>query len=570
MKKKALFLMTLICLFLISGEVSAKEVEFYEAEKLNGIYTKSVRSDVSHFQRARFFRRKNDNKAAYCIEPFIFFDEEKIYTSSNTPSNIDNNTWKRMSLIAHYGYGYHNHTDEKWYAITQLLIWQEADKGNDFYFTDGLNGNKINIFTSEIQEINNLVEQHQKLPSIYNKTITIKKGTKYIYDENDSIKYFKSTDNLVTISGNKIDISSLNEGSYRLVFERILDTSDEPTIFYYNPDSQNLMTAGNLDNDKFTLTLNIYDTELKITKVDKDTNDSKSQGEAKLCDAIFELYDSNNNLVKQFSLDNNCEAVINNLDLGKYYIKEKQAGDGYILDTKLYEVNLNLLNSRVNFQIANKVIEKNVKIHKDFETKYSKESEENVVFDIYSDNKYIDSITTDKNGDGSIKLPYGKYTVKQVTTTYGYSPVDDFSVVVDGSPNELTYNLVDKLIEKEVKIHKDYGTSKIKTAESNIVFDIYSNNQYIDSITTDKNGDGSIKLPYGKYTVKQITTTEGYSSIDDFDILIDENSNNPTYNLMDYLIEVPNTRSDDTYTYLYIVLFINFIGLGYVKKKCID
>ena len=89
------------------------------------------------------------------------------------------------------------------------------------------------------------------------------------------------------------------------------------------------MTRGYPENDKFTLTINVYDAQIKVKKIDKDNNTSVSSGSAKLCDAKFDLLDSNKHFIKEFSLDQNCEVVINNLDLGKYYIKEKEAGKGY-------------------------------------------------------------------------------------------------------------------------------------------------------------------------------------------------------------------------------------------------
>ena len=153
--------MTLITILIVHSNVKAASTNFYEAEKIDNIYTKSVKNGTTHFQKSRFFRRKNDNKAAYCIEPFNFFDESASYETSINPNNIDENTWERMSLIAYYGYNYQGHTDNKWYAITQLMLWQTVDKDADFYFTDYLNGNKIEKFTNEIL-IDKLINKYKE------------------------------------------------------------------------------------------------------------------------------------------------------------------------------------------------------------------------------------------------------------------------------------------------------------------------------------------------------------------------------------------------------------------------
>lgn len=73
----------------------------------------------------------------------------------------------------------------------------------------------------------------------------------------------------------------------------------------------------------------------------------------------------------------------------------------------------------------------------------------------------------------------------------------------------------------------------------------------MDTITTDENGLASIELPYGHYTIKQKTTTEGYSKIEPFEIFIDK-IKDYKYKIYDYeeekpkkeeiiIVDVPNT-----------------------------
>jgi hypothetical protein len=420
---------------MISKKVSAME-KFYEGEYIDGIYTKSIyiKNYSTHFQKARFFRRTSDNKEAYCIEPFAFFDQNESYESSVNPSNISPEMWKRMSLIAYYGYGYKNHTDSKWYAITQLLIWKTSNINGEFFFTDTLNGNRVELFQDEINEINNLVENHLKMPSVAGKTYNIKKGTNYIYDDNNVISNFVNTDNLLSIEDNKIDTSNLSEGSYTFSFKRSNNNSNDPVLFYYSPNSQNIMTSGHIDDDSFYVNINVYDTEININKIDKDTGSNVSSGTAKLCDAKFNLYDENSNLIQEVSLDENCSAKIKGLDLGKYYIKESKPGEGYEIDNTVYDVIIDLDNTKINLQISNKVISKEIIIHKEYGTDDNSNPEKDAIFDIYSkDNKYIDTIVTNDKGIARITLPYGEYEFRQVTTKDGYMPVDNFSIKVDNT-----------------------------------------------------------------------------------------------------------------------------------------
>ena len=62
------------------------------------------------------------------------FNENGTYQETINPSNLSQSQKDRIILIAHFGYNYKNHTEIKWYAITQMMIWQEADTSGRSYF----------------------------------------------------------------------------------------------------------------------------------------------------------------------------------------------------------------------------------------------------------------------------------------------------------------------------------------------------------------------------------------------------------------------------------------------------
>ncbi|MCI8547554.1 MAG: hypothetical protein HFJ38_01555, partial [Bacilli bacterium] len=120
-------------------------------------------------------------------------------------------------------------------------------------------------------------------------------------------------------------------------------------------------------------------------------------------------------------------------------------------------------------------------------------------------------------------------------------------------------------IKKEITIHKEYGTKDNTIPEEGISFDIYdSNNNLIDTITTDKEGNAKIKLPYGKYKVKQRNTNTGYTKVKDFEIEVTEEEKEYEYKLYDYKIPIPNTGIKESNSYL---LFLLLIPLLYFYKK---
>ena len=166
MKKITLFITIILSIFLLGNNLVHAE-GFYEGEYINNIWMVRKNSKRLIYQTARFLKRSSDNQFAYCVEPFTIINAQQGYTEID-PNTISPNTWERVSLLAYYGYGYGNHTDPKWYPITQIMIWKAIDPSSDFYFTDSLNGNRINIFQAEMAEIESLIQRYYTQPSFAN------------------------------------------------------------------------------------------------------------------------------------------------------------------------------------------------------------------------------------------------------------------------------------------------------------------------------------------------------------------------------------------------------------------
>ena len=395
-------------------------------------------TNTVYFQKARFFRKDITHEFAYCIEPFTSFSLRNQYESTLNPYNINEAQKQRISRLAHFGYGYGNHTDIKWYAITQMLIWEAADPNSgSYYFTDTLNGNKIYPFNDEINELNNLVNNYDKTPSINNKTYsTYEEGTLTIKTD-DTIKYYKSNDNRLKIEGNKIIIKNLPEGNYDFKLTRNDNTFNRPIVFYQSSESQNLVQTGDLDTKKIVLHVNSYKTSITINKIDKDTQEIKPQGEADLNGSIFKIYDNDNNEIKEVTIEDN-RGIIENLDFGKYYIKEISPGTGYILNEQTYEIEITTDNPNPEITIENQVINKNIKIIKKYGDNSILYGEPNISFDIYNnEDKLIKTITTDNNGEVLFNLPYGTYKVIQKNSTEGYYKAETFAIIVSDTEEKI-------------------------------------------------------------------------------------------------------------------------------------
>ncbi len=394
-------------------------------------------NNTIYYQTARFFRKSDTHMFAYCIEPFTFFNEDASYESTITPNNLTNEQKDRISKIAHFGFYYKNHTDDYWYAVTQMMIWQVADTVNgETYFTDKLNGNRVNIYQNEINEINNLVDNYNTLPNTNNKTYIFKEGENISIPAGDIVTNYKSNDERVKIEGTNVVIDDLKEGNYTFTLERNEVNYNRPTIFYQSNNSQNIMESGDLDPIKSTFNIKIIKTEININKIDSDTQSIIPSGDASLDGAIYTLYDSNMNEIKDLTIIKNI-SDIKDLDLGTYYIKEKTPGTGYNLDNETYKIVLDENNTKVELTLENKVIKKNITIKKLYGDNNKMNNEKNIDFELYnSKNELIKTISTDENGEVTINLPYGEYKLVQLNSTNGYQKVEPFIIKVTNNEDE--------------------------------------------------------------------------------------------------------------------------------------
>ena len=459
MKKLLVFLMAFLGISIFSlGDVSASNYSFYEGEYIDGIYLTKEKGGTRYYQKARFFRVSGTNDAAYCIEPFSMFNENGTYQRSLVASNLTSEQMMQIHNIINFGYRYGSHQDWKWYAITQYMVWQVADPTGNYYFTDGLDGNRIDIFQNEINEINSLIEEYYRLPSISDNTINIvEKEEITLIDTNNVLSKYKSDDENIIIDNNRLIIKDLVAGDYRIhLYRKEVNTAQIP--FFYNSDiSQNMATSGDLNQIDIYLNVNVSKTGIEITKVDSDTKTTIPSGDASLSGAKYELLNKDKNKIAELVIDEEMKAKVENVKYGTYYLREIEAGIGYQLDDNIYEIIVNKDNPIINLTLENKVIKKDIEIHKNYGDEKNFNDEVGISFDIIDskDNLY-DTITTDNNGIATTTLPFGKYLVKQKNSTYGYTTVDDFKISVEDLEKEII-----ELYDYKIKVPNTYVDNNI-------------------------------------------------------------------------------------------------------------
>ena len=564
MKKKLLFILSVLLTGVIAiCNITIANAEKYVGEKLlpseyiSKIYIKKVKSDgFTRYQQAQIIRRSEDNAFIYCLQPFVIIDNNYVYNIAREDYeiylNMTKEQWDRISLLAYYGYGYEGHETQKWYAVTQVLIWRTAEPTSDIYFTDSLNGSRNdNLFASEIEELENLVANHYKAPNFNISNIKVPLGnTITLNDSNNVLNNFKVSGQAnvnANISGNSLNITATGVGDAQITLTKTDSKYNTVPIVYFSENTQDAMRVGSYDPISYKINLKVIAGRIEITKKDIDNGTTKPQGEATLEGAVYGIYDaSNDELITTLTTDENSHAISGNLPkLGKFYLKEISPSLGYTLDTGKYEFTLDDDTLSVNVEVFEKVIKRSFEITKVYATDKTEimTPEVGAKFAIYDSNgeKVFEDIT-DEEGKLYFTLPYGSYVLKQLTTTSGYEMIEDyyFEVREEGKTiNKVFSNAEITAKLKLVKIDEDSGfvipfkgvTFKIKNLKTNEYVCqkvTYPNKEEICEFKTDENGVFITAYPLasGNYKIEESTTPDGYLiNTEGVIFSINENSN---------------------------------------------
>ena len=470
-----------------------------KSQWISGDYILKVKGSTRKYQQMTVITRNSDGSFVYCIEPGTPVSDGAVYPGQDFDQSyvgqMTQEQWRRITLLAYYGYGYGNHTDIHWYTVTQYLIWQTVPHGYDIYFTDSLNGNRITKYTNEINELNRLVEEHNISPNITNDTIDMVIGdTVELTDSNNVLNKFEvvDTDNVsASISGNTLSITANDVGDGSVTISKRDKNYSHPAIIYYHPSSQDLMMRGAYDPIDVNLKIEIVGGKVSVKKVDADTGLGIAQGDATLDGAVYGIYDLEGNRVGEV-ISKGGEYVTSDYlpSLGTFYLKEEKSSTGYELNETKYFFNITKEDLYPEVDVTEKVIERDLKIFKVYasdETGFLT-GEPNVTFDIYlkSSGEKVTSITTDANGYATATLPYGTYTVRQATTTEDHEMVEDFEIVV----NEYSQDPIYKLLAnaeitarlKVIKIDSETGNTIPVAGIKFKIFDV-ENNEYVCQVT---------------------------------------------------------------------------------------
>lgn len=534
MKKVLMVLIVLLIMIIPNFRVEALVDSFYEGEYISGEYIKKFRGSSGKYQQLKVFRRKSDNSPVYCIELWeVLSSNKNINGYDNNQysyANIDYSTWNKIMLISYYGYGYQNHTDIKWYVVTQFMIWKVTSPDTNIYFTSTLNGKKITKYESEMNEINNLISKHESVPSFNNQTHQIKYKEPYtIYDYNNVLSEFDVVNNgnlEVNKYNNQLTVKSNYMNSTQVILSKTGKNYNTNPIVYVDNSGQDVLAPGNFYPISVTVNYNIPVSSVVVNKMDKDTNSNVSLGDASLVGSRFQLFDKDNILIQEKEVTQDGKIYFNNVAYGSYYLKEVAAGEGYLLNNEVIPIEVDEALENINF--CNQVIKNKVIFNKYVKNNLTGNInlERDAVFSIYDKNdNRITTFTTDENGFYQLELPYGKYIVKQEKGLKNHYFVDDFLINVIDEGETQVFDLYNEELTVNIKIINTDFDSNLPILENGASFEIKDlDSNEVFTLDTDNLGETKyLTLSSGNYEIKQIKAIYGYEINDEvFSFSIDE------------------------------------------------
>ena len=309
-------------------------------------------------------------------------------------------------------------------------------------------------------------------------------------------------------------------------------TPKTPGSFYI------LIKIGPLQPKEYTVTL---------TKTSADVSITQGNSAYSLAGATYNVYEGTSgtgSVVATFTTDEAGHATLSTpLEDGTYSVKEVTPPKGYKLDTKVYTFTINGADTSLSVEDEPGTLTLKLK-KKDSQTGSTPQGNASLAGAVYQVSYQLggqtvtEELTSDASGNlGTLEgLPLGTVTVKELTAPEGYRlDTEVHTYTVDGS--QLTgdvYELeVDNLTEDVMrggltiqKLDSQTGTTPQGDASlEGISFDIVNNStnpvvvngntaapgQAAMTITTNAAGvatTGENALPYGEYTVREVSTND--------------------------------------------------------------
>ncbi|MDK0575128.1 SpaA isopeptide-forming pilin-related protein (plasmid) [Clostridium perfringens] len=327
-----------------------------------------------------------------------------------------------------------------------------------------------------------------------------------------------------TSKDGKVNFNDLVAGNYTL--EEVAAPEG------YVPVGPTTVTINPNQTTKINLVDNKIQGKIAVQKTDVESG-------AKLQGAQFTVYDADGTSVATLTTNENGYAESGALNFGKYTMKETKAPVGYLLNDKVFDVNISENNKTYTIDATDQIIKGKVQILKEDEE--TKEPLEGAEFQILKDGNVVETVTSGKDGLAtSGLLPFGEYVIKEIKAPNKYTLNNkEYPVTISQNMEIVKVTAENRIIKGKVSVKKtDSEVKDLNVAGAE--FTIYdSKNNPVQTITTNEDGVAtSGLLNYGNYTMKETKVANGYIPTDKvWNIEITEDGKTYTYDITNDIIK---------------------------------
>ena len=505
--KKILF----IILLFLCVKVNASENVNVKVEYVPNVYFSYKENGLTMW--GQFAYIYSDGVLSYCIDIKTPVTKTR-YTVDNS---IEVN--KNVRLIAYFGYGYdyNSYKTLKDYMATQKLIWKEL--GTDVVFTTQSQGKGDVIdISSNVNRILDTMKDYDKLP-FYNYKLEFLLGATYrISDSNyvdrNNYQIIDNSGNIVTQEPSYIMqfiAKELGSNSLR-VKRKYINRFDNIALVASN--SQNIIRVGSIEDIYRDYEYLVKEGSVNINLTDAISNSKTNTGLATYDGIIFDMYDTNNNLISSVASASNGILTFDNLSFGNYIIRARNfnAYEDISLNENV-DINKTTYNYNYNYALTPKSI--NLKLIKKYKENDIEKNDSDIIFEIYNSKMEKQEITTNEYGEASALLYYDNYKILQKSDSKILKKYEFNIDTNDFTKKDKVYIMNDSIINAKIKIELEDDTG-MKISNSKVLI---NDKEYI----TDINGIVLTDyIDFKEYIID--ANNDLYDVIDKEIINIDENT----------------------------------------------
>lgn len=230
----------------------------------------------------------------------------------------------------------------------------------------------------------------------------------------------------------------------------------------------------------------------------------------------FTLINNNDNSIEyHLSTDENGKAVLNDVLVGEYTLKEVNAGEQYI---KIEDMHIVIEYNKTTTQaVENKPKDGYIKIVKTSDSQNLQGFEFEVVGTTWDNKKIKESYTTDENGLIVEKLPTGTYTVKEINAPNYFIQTQEAVLELtpyDTSDEPYTINVYNEYKRGSLKVFKSADDNFIENIKFNLSGTADCGEKINITVTTNTDGCAEFNnIPIGTYTLSELTKEDRYVTV---------------------------------------------------------